>query len=277
MEQGETDAERLEAAYQALPPLGTPEYMAYLGSVSARPIPPEVLARAYRELRRAKQDDAAEYTLQYLLRLEDECSGLRQLLPEVRRRHVDRRRDVPVEDLLVATADQIVRALHTDRGEFATKNWRVFGWQRIVDACRETYGRTGTNTDTGRLEVDPTSDEDVWSESPLFDGIARSDEPESDLRTRLLEFIDEQLEHWTDPTEREVLMNRLSPDPLPISSKEVGRPTLASRLGMKRDEVNRADRRARTKLKAIILASGQFTMKELRQMYPEAEKQRTRS
>ena len=276
MEQGETDAERLEAAYQALPPLGSPEYVAYLGSASARRIPPEVLARAYRELRRAKQDDAAEYTLQYLLRLEDECSGLRQLLPEVRRRHVDRRRDVPVEDLLVATAEQIVRALHTDRGEFAIKNWRVFGRQRIVDACRETYGRTGTNTDTGRLEADPTSDEDVWSKSPLLDGIARSDEPESDLRTRLLEFIDEQLEHWTDPTEREVLMNRLSPDPMPISSKEVGRPTLALRLGMTRDEVNRADRRARTKLKAIILASGQFTMEELQQMYPEVEEQGTR-
>ena len=276
MERGATRAERLEAAYQALPPLGSHEYVAHLESARGRKTPPEVLARAYRELRQAKQDDAAEYTLQCLLGLEREGSGLRQLLPEVKRRHVARRRDVAVEDLLVATARQIVLGLHTDRGQYATENWGVFGRQRVLDAFRETYGRKGTDSDAGRLKVDPTMDDDVWSESPLFDGVARWDDPEPDLRTRLLGFIDQQLQHWSDPTERAVLKNRLAPDPLPISSKEVGQPTLASKLGMTRDAVNRADKRARTKLKAAILASGQFTIEEIRKVYPETEEQGTR-
>lgn len=271
MEQGESRVEWLEAAYQALPPLGSSEYVAFLASAQGRTVPPEVLARAYRELRHAKQDDAAEYTLQCLLGVEREGPGLQQLLPEVSRRHVQRRLDVPIEDLLVATARQIVLALHTDRGRYATINWRVFGRQRVLDAFRETYGRKGEDDDAGRLQADPTTDNDVWDDSPLFDGVGRLDDPEPDLTARLLCCIDELLEQWPDATEREVLKNRLSPDPLPISSMDAGRTTLASSLGIGRDVLNRVDRRARIKLKAAILASGQFTIKEIRKLYPAAE------
>lgn len=263
--------DRLQAAYERLPPLGSRDYIAYLGRASAEELPPEVLVRAYLELWHAKEDEAAECTLTRLLDLENRYGYLRPIIIAVRRRRVERRRDVEDDDLLAETCRFIVNALHSGRGVFATQNWKVFCYQRVKDAARAVYGRQGQRTDKGRVYVDPELDTSIWEGSPLFESIARLDDREPELRERLLDFIDELLENWDDRIEREVISNSLSPDPLQITTKRADKPSLDKKLGVSRDIINRAAKRVVPKLKAAILGSGRFTIEEIRRIYPEVK------
>ncbi|SRR5712692_7320975 len=54
-----------EAIFQALPPLGSDEYLAHIRSAPFPDLPPEVLARAFRQL--PPQSEASKATLERLL------------------------------------------------------------------------------------------------------------------------------------------------------------------------------------------------------------------
>src|SRR5947209_6404638 len=59
-----------EEVFQVLPPLGSDEYVRYISSANAEELPPEVLARAYRQL--PPKSPASEETLRRLFRRREE-------------------------------------------------------------------------------------------------------------------------------------------------------------------------------------------------------------
>jgi hypothetical protein len=63
---------RLDAGFQALPKLGSPEYLAFLKSAPPRDLPPQVLVRAYRQLLDAGESCAADRALERLLGHDDQ-------------------------------------------------------------------------------------------------------------------------------------------------------------------------------------------------------------
>jgi hypothetical protein len=114
-------AKHLNAIYGGLPPLNSPEYRAYLQRATAAELPAQVVVRAYRELIRSGNTDAADATLERLLAHDDEY---RYLAPV--RRLAEKRRPVSdgavaEEDLVHATIVRILETLSTPRGAYAER------------------------------------------------------------------------------------------------------------------------------------------------------------
>ena len=69
----------LDAIFESLPPLDSPEYLALLTTSAATELPAQVLARVYRQLRRASADDVAQVTLSRLVANDDKYGYLRSI------------------------------------------------------------------------------------------------------------------------------------------------------------------------------------------------------
>lgn len=147
-----------EQVFQALPPLGSEEYVAHISSAPFSAVPPEVLARAFRQL--PPQSDAAKRTLEKLFDRADDGSWvyLAPLVAYARRQSWKLERD-SYEDLFQDALRHIFQTLPTERGEFAERAWNAFCRRELSDAWRERYGRRGERLPQEPLELKEDGDD----------------------------------------------------------------------------------------------------------------------
>jgi len=160
-----------EAIFQALPPLGSDEYLAHIRSAPFSDLPPEVLARAFRQL--PPQSESSKATLERLLlrRSDGSWDYVGPLVRYARRRSQIAKRD-SYEDLFQDGLRRILVTLPSGRGEFAERSWNAFCRRELSDAWRERYGRRGERcpleeplelSEEDDAEIDPIS---ILSEPP---------------------------------------------------------------------------------------------------------------
>ena len=139
----------LEAAFQALPPLGSAEYLGYIDRTSPSDLPPEVLVRALRQLPAGSL--AWDATLARLFRQrETDHAGQREIhwdylgpLVTYARRQAKRGKRDDYSDLFQDALTQILKVLLTPTGAFAERAWHTFCRQQLSNAWRARYGRRG--------------------------------------------------------------------------------------------------------------------------------------
>lgn len=132
----------IDDVFQALPPLNSEEYLAYILSAPTASLPPEVLVRAFHQL--PPGSEASKATLKRLFTLHpdgtwDYCGPM---MAKARRLSRLPKRD-SYEDLLQDAFQRILRVLLTDGGKAAECSWHTFCCRQLSDAWRERYGRRG--------------------------------------------------------------------------------------------------------------------------------------
>jgi DNA-directed RNA polymerase specialized sigma24 family protein len=130
-------AQTVEEAFQALPPLGSDAYIEHISRATKRELPPEVLARALRQL--PPTSPAYEATLARLFRRTGKSlEYFRPLAAKARRMAVGMH---DYEDVLQDAFRRILQTLPTKRGEFSETAWHAFCRLEAIDAWRERFGR----------------------------------------------------------------------------------------------------------------------------------------
>jgi hypothetical protein len=241
--------------FDALPPLGSAEYLRRLRTAPAAELPPEVLARAYRVLAAEGDEEACRATLARLL---GEKNGRPEYLSPLL---LLAARTVPpyqhwqeALDLYQDAVALIIEVLPASQGRFAERAWTSFCRQRLVDAWRSRQGRRGERREPARVEPPRT---EAGDEPDLFD---RCFEPppwhasvEPDKRAWLEDFVARTLSRISDPFIRAVAEDQwLADEPSPISGAANGKQPLAARWGKSRFQVHRALDWARAFLYAAL-------------------------
>lgn len=251
--------DRFDVIFEALPPLDSPEYLEYLQTATASELPPQILARAFRQLCAAGAEQAADQTLARLLGDDSKYGYLKvvhhlawQQLPEGQNWE-------DKDDLFQAAVMEIVRILPTKSGALAERAWVLFCQHCFEDAWRRIHGRRGEklrikfdepsiNQESGEMS-DPVEETD-GSEAPWHVGVRESDLP------WIEEVIIRTIANIADPLTRLVAEDQFGADPSPISSglSATGRPLLTEQLGASRYQISRALRRAKGRLAGALLA-----------------------
>lgn len=131
----------IDAAFQAFPPLVSPDYMVHIESATAADIPPEALVRAFRQL--PPDSDAARATLERLFRKRGtRWDYLGPLVGYARRRSQSGELGA-YTDLLQDALARILQVLPTPRGEYAERSWHSYCRRELSEAWRQRYGRRG--------------------------------------------------------------------------------------------------------------------------------------
>jgi DNA-directed RNA polymerase specialized sigma24 family protein len=167
-----------EAIFQALPPLGSDEYLGHIRSAPFSDLPPEVLARAFRQLPPESEASKATLARLFLRRSDGSWDYLGPLVRYARRQSRMAKRD-SYEDLLQDGLRRILVTLPSSRGEFAERSWNAFCRRELSDAWRERYGRRGERypleeplelSEEDDAQIDPIS---ILSESPPWHGTVK--------------------------------------------------------------------------------------------------------
>ncbi len=130
---------RCENAFAAFPRLGSSEYLEYVRTAETAILPPEALARAYRQL--PPEDEASAATLKRLFRRQP--SGRWDYLGPLVAYARKRSNANDYEDLLQDALTKILQILPTARGEFAERAWNSFCRRELSEAWRARFGRRG--------------------------------------------------------------------------------------------------------------------------------------
>jgi DNA-directed RNA polymerase specialized sigma24 family protein len=240
------------AIFQALPPLGSDEYLRHIADAPTDALPPQVLVRAYRELANAGPSmmDAANRTFKRLIRK----TGKRfeYLGPAVDYLH-DR---IPrnqyfqdLEDLLQETMIIMANVLPTERGSFGEKSWFRFARQCANEAWRSRVGRKGEKQEPPRDE--PAQDRQTGEWSNPLERAREGDAKDNGVEVDVHAFLAEVIATIPDPFLRAVAVDQhLSGEPSPDSGKG-DKPSLSVQFGKSRYSIMRA----RNAIKARILAA----------------------
>ncbi len=209
----ETRAQRNERIFQALPALGSPAYLELLKIASAEQFPAEVLVRAYRQL---KTGPAADATLVRLV-AQDNKYGYLDVLYSGARKRITADDAYSIEDLVYNAVGEIVLTLGGPKGQGADTAWVSFCRQRLADAHRGLIGRHAERRPPiERPHRDRTTGEewdpvDSATTAPWHGSVA------PDKIEWLEDFIRRTLARIPDERIREVGLNLLRANPLPIS------------------------------------------------------------
>lgn len=131
----------VEVAFRGLPVLGSPEYLIHIQQCGIKELPPEALARAFRQL--PPESEAAKATLQRLFRRQGALwDYLGPLVAYARRQARKAKRD-SYEDLLQDAFLRILTVLPTPRGALAERSWHTYCRRELSDAWRARHGRRG--------------------------------------------------------------------------------------------------------------------------------------
>jgi DNA-directed RNA polymerase specialized sigma24 family protein len=175
-----TSAEVYEELFQALPPLGSDEYLAHLESAPTADLPARVLVRAYRQL--PPKSIAAEATLRRLFRQlpNKRWEYLSPMVSYARRQAPKMKLDY--EDLFQEGLDRILRVLYGKRGEFAERSWPTFCQHELIEAWRAKHGRRGERSpreeQAERTEDDSTDPLESCLEVPSWHALVSPNEVE---------------------------------------------------------------------------------------------------
>lgn len=252
----------LDEIFASLPPLGSAAYLEHLRTATTEELPPEVLARAYREL----ADDGDEAARATLARLLGEKNGRPEYLGTVlwhATRTVPRHQHwQDALDLYQDAVALIIELLPTARGRYAERAWRSFCYQRLIDAWRRRQGRRGERAEQ-RVEAWTGDDGEVadpldqTAEPPPWHAVVGPD------KLPWLEgFVRRVVAGIAEPFVRAVAEDQwLSGDPSPISGVRTsagGREPLTRRYGKSRFQVHRALNAARARLFAALAAQNEM-------------------
>lgn len=135
------DKPTYDQIFQALPALGSQEYLAHVGGATKEALPPEVLVRAFRQL--PPGSTGSVKTLERLLgrRADGSWEYLGPLVSYARRR--SRGNPKAHEDAFQNALQRILETLAGSRGQFAERAWNAFCRHAMIDAWRQQYGRRG--------------------------------------------------------------------------------------------------------------------------------------
>lgn len=238
---------RVEQAFADLPELDgdSAEYIEYIRNKPPEDLPPQVLARAFRQL--PAGSPAADATLARLLGDYDD-TGYLETVWTLARRWTIKRRDVEVEDLFRATIARVVETLGDEkRGKPAEKWWIYYLEREFTEATRKLFGRRQTKVDPELPEVEGEGDnEDAerfdevsHEDSLLLHGKADSDGP------WLADFLERVVDGIAEPMLQKVARRLITGDKI-VKTK------LAKELGMTRWVLEPLLEDARAKLKAAL-------------------------
>jgi DNA-directed RNA polymerase specialized sigma24 family protein len=270
----------LDAIFESLPPLDSPEYLALLTTSAATELPAQVLARVYRQLRRASADEVAQVTLSRLVANDDKYGYLRSIRLLAARRVARNQYWYEAEDLVQAAIAEVVKTLATQRGSLAETAWVLFCRHCFEDGWRVLNGRRGEKLRGERVEASPDEEsEDVFDPVEETDGATAPwhvSAEESQLPW-LEEFIRRTVSEFIDPLIRQVAEDQFGDDPSPLSSgrSRGGKLPLTEQLGADRFRIYRALRVARARLGAALLVQKERTIdiEWLRQLLHRDNKQ----
>lgn len=118
-------------------------YLERLVHASAKELPPEELTRDYRRALMQKRPNLrlAQKILARLLDPDDQYGYLKGVKYKAATWKRDRAH--LAADLVQDTAEEIIRALPTDRGAYAEENWHRFTFQCYVKCWRKRFGKKG--------------------------------------------------------------------------------------------------------------------------------------
>jgi hypothetical protein len=246
----ESEDERNERLFQALPPLDSPAYLTLLKTASARDLPAPVLVRAFRQLVGTRGGEA---TLGRLLTTDATYGYLRPL------RRMAEKLVKPGSDwfdptyLVEHAVSFIAEALAGPRGEGADRAWHRFLRHRLIDAYRDLNGRENGRRDPPRFE--PRRDPNTGMRQDPLELVDSDDAPlngnvGSDSEGWLWNFVQRTLPTViADPVVLEVALDLFGKDPSPISGKGTPhKPAMTVRYGVDRYQIYRWRQVARVKL-----------------------------
>jgi hypothetical protein len=260
--------EQIQSAFATLPPLGSPEFIERVKTAQSEELPPEVLARAYRQL--PAGCEASQITLKRLLNVSTngQSEYLRPLISRARRL-AGRRNPEDYKDYLQDTLTRILRLLPTDRGKYAEQSWHAFCIARAKDAWRERNGRRGE-----RKSLENELDENSVGENGKFPGFSNRADKRGFVPPDQVERIESVrkrvLSGIRDSFIREVAEAAWSADKRPKQSGD-SNSSLKARFPKKsRDQIGRALRYADAQLAAALLNEPHFQLEEIWQLKLEA-------
>lgn len=241
------DRKRVDELFEALPPLGSKEYLERIKQAPATELPAQVLVRAYRQLPIGSVE--ANATLSRLLGNYDRDGYLAPLWQAAKYR-LSGRESFGVEDLVARAIEEIVETLGGPRGNGADTSWIAFLRQRLEDAYRSMVGRRGERQEPERAE--PTANEEGEPVDAL-EQVASEQAAATDWHGRveannvdwLEQFVARELAKIPDDSIREVARNLFSAEP--SSMKE-----LEARYGVDRFQIYRWREIARTRIYAAL-------------------------
>lgn len=134
---GPSGTNQIDEVFQALPPLGSADYIEHILNADKRDLPPEVLARALRQLPPTSR--AFDVTLARLFKRSGKTwEYFRPVAAKARRMAVGMH---DYKDVLQDAFCRILQTLPTKRGEFSETAWHAFCRQEAIDAWRKRFGR----------------------------------------------------------------------------------------------------------------------------------------
>jgi hypothetical protein len=248
-----------DVIFEALPPLGSTQFIDYLRTASAADLPAQVVARAYRQLCIAGRDEAAQATLVRLVGSDNKYHYLASVRRLAKNSIARGQYWYDPEDLVQATIVEIVKVLPTPRGALAEQAWVLFSQQRFSDAWRVLNGRRGEKVRGQRVE--PSVDAETGE---LFDPVEEADGTtamwhvgaQASKIPWLEDFIRKTVAKIADPMTRRVAEDQFGDDPSPISAgvSSGGKPPLTEQLGVSRFRISRALSNAKALLAGALLA-----------------------
>lgn len=271
---------RVEAIFEALPPLNSPQYLTYLQTATAAQLPAAVLARAFRQLCLAGAEQAAEATLARLLSKDNQYGYLRALRRLAWQQLPSRQNIHDADDLFQAAVIRIIEVLPTQRGMMAEKAWVLFCHNCFEDAWRAIFGRRGERLKVQFIE--PSVDQETGE---IGDLLKSPDGAEVSWHAGVREsglpwfekVIEETIAKIASPLIRSVAEDQFGPDPSPISSgrSALGKPPLVEQLGVDRYRISRALRDAKSRLAGALLADKEHEIdREWLQKFVRKDKER---
>lgn len=253
------------ALFEQLPPLGSKEYISLMDDASSSAkIPPQVLARAYRQLCHANNEVGMKATLERLVRKKN----LGTVIGAIRNKIPPEQFWFSEEDLEQETWREILRVLPTERGAGAETAWVSFAYQCMIDAWRKNFGRKGARLKIKiggeRVTITKARDVAADSENVADGGFAEPDEEINpvetlsnegafltafswhagltDDQTELIEkIIKKTIDKIQEPLLKQIAVDQFGDDPSPISSgaSEGGKPPLTEQTGLSRHQIVR--------------------------------------
>jgi DNA-directed RNA polymerase specialized sigma24 family protein len=130
---------RNEKVFAALPPLGSKEYIQHIQTAETETLPPEVLARALRQLPPGCEASRETFARLFRRRSDGGWDYLGAMVAYARRRSSPNDYEDRVQDAL----KRILEILPTARGEFAERAWHTFCVHELIEAWRERFGKRG--------------------------------------------------------------------------------------------------------------------------------------
>lgn len=267
-------ARAVEEVFQALPPLGSDAYIEHISNVTKRELPPEVLARALRQL--PPESNGYKATLDRLFRRQRrrwEYFG--PLVARARRMAVGTHDH---EDVLQDALRRIFQILPTKRGELSERAWHSFCRREATDAWRERFGRRGENkpkeqaVETGESveSEDNKSSEDILDIEILPPWHVKIREGDSErieqvARTALEEIRDDFVRKVASRAWFENMRPKISgaakPGAVPLTDLFPGK---------SRHQIQRALRQAESQLAAALLANEEIEWPKDAQVFLES-------